>query len=57
MPEYFERARLFRERAEKLRKIAADLGSSRDRRVLEQAAQEYEDMAKAEAAKSTVDRR
>ena len=54
MPAHLERARTFRNRAEQLRQIAADLIDSAQRAILEQAANEYEQMAEAEAAKSVI---
>jgi hypothetical protein len=49
--DHSERARLFRERAEQLRRIANESRNSADRSVLEQAAREYEEMAEAESTK------
>ena len=56
MPEYLERARLFRERAEQLRRIAAEFTHTEQRPVLEEADREYDEMAESEAAKSLVRR-
>ena len=54
MPQHFEKARLFRERAARLRRILDDLPHLTHRRIIEQTAEEYEQMAQSEEAKSTL---
>ena len=51
---HIERARELRERAEHLRRIAAELARTEHCPVLEQTAREYEEMAEAEVAMSLV---
>jgi hypothetical protein len=54
MLEHLERARAFRDHAEKLRRISAGLDVPEDRNVFEQAAREIDRIAKAEAANDLV---
>ena len=54
MPQHLEQARLFRERAARLRRILSDLPNLKHRTVIEQTADHYEQMAQSEEAKSAI---
>jgi hypothetical protein len=54
VPQHFEQARLFRERAARLRRLLGDLPNLKHRTVIEQTAQHYEEMAQSEEAKSAI---
>jgi hypothetical protein len=54
MLEHLERARTFRDHAEKLRRISAALHGPEDRNVLEQAARDIDRIAEAEVANTFV---
>ena len=54
MPQHLEKARLFRERAARLRRLLDELPNSKHRRVIEQTVEHYDEMAQSEETKSTI---
>ena len=54
LPEHFARAVSYRERAAGLRRIAVELEDDERRKLLHDVADEYENMALSEEAKSTI---